>query len=81
MSKKLYEITFTAYAVAEDEQGAMDALVDAAVISSDSGMTIEMREAVTIAANWWDSLPFGGDEEITCGTLVGQIKNQGHLIE
>lgn len=68
--KKLYELTFTAYVIAEDEQGALDALADDCVVSSDSGMTVETRQATLVDAGWWDSLPFGGDGETTCGTLI-----------
>ena len=68
---EMYEVTFTAYVMAEDPQGALDVLVDEAVVSSDSGMSVDVRVASSVDAEWWDSYPFGGEER-ACGELIAE---------
>ena len=69
---EMYEVTFTAYVIAKDSQGALDVLVDEAVVSSDSGMSVDVRVASSVDAGWWDSYPFGGDKQATCGELIAE---------
>ncbi|MEE8308649.1 MAG: hypothetical protein V3R81_15385 [Gammaproteobacteria bacterium] len=70
--KKMFEVTFTAYVMAEDPQGALDVLVDETVVSSDSGMSADIRQANSVDAGWWNLHPFGGDGQTTCGELIAE---------
>jgi len=62
--KKLYEVEIRYYVMAENE-------TEAEAIRTDDGVTLEVNEAFTVDSEWWDTIPFGGDDDRTCGEILG----------
>jgi hypothetical protein len=71
---KLFQVTTTAYVLAEDKDAALDALRDAGELSPDPGSTIDICEAAAVDAEWYNALPYGDDpQERTCGQIIQQL--------
>lgn len=68
MAKQLFEVTKTYYVMAEDEQEANDFKPEL------DGCDSEAFPAESVNATWWDSLPFGGDDDRTCGQIITEKK-------
>lgn len=62
--KRLYEVTVTYYVMAEDEAEA----VGIQTLGGDP--TIEVALATSVGAEWWHAIPFGGDDDRTCGEIL-----------
>jgi hypothetical protein len=69
MAKKLYEVTAKFYVMADNELGA-----EYPYSFELSNCTLDVFEAQSVDADWWDSIPFGGDDDRTCGQIFEQRK-------
>ena len=65
--KKLYEVRKLYYVLAEDELGAECCYVP-------YGATAEVIEVNSVAANWLDLIPFGGDDDRTCREILREAQ-------
>ncbi len=65
MTKKLYLVEKKAYVMAENE-------LEAGVIDTGDGASVEVLEALSVDSDWWDLIPFGGDDDNTCGQILTQ---------
>ena len=68
--KKIYELTITAYVLAET---AEDARAEARSIDT-SGCDVEAYEVSQVPQEWMDCMPFGGDEDKTCAEILAGVK-------
>lgn len=67
MTKQLYFVERRAYVLASSE-------LEAEVIDTGLGDTVEVSKASTVDSDWWDSIPFGGDDDRTCGQILTESK-------
>ena len=68
--KKLYEVNLTYYIMAEDEDEARSIPQDMDECSAD----VDVTEATAVMAHWWDSIPFEGEDDKTCGQIITEMK-------
>jgi len=67
--KKLYEVQATTYVMAENEFEAVDVLND---FETEIDIAdCEVFEAGSIPRRWTDAIPWGGDDDKTCGEIIG----------
>lgn len=66
--KKLYEVEIKVYVMAEDKE-------DALYIASRECQPEEAEayEAESVDALWWKSIPYGSDDDKTCGEIIGEM--------
>ena len=75
--KRLFEIEARAYAYAETEAKAIRALQFEASLHD---MTFEASETSSVDADWWDAIPYGGEDNRTCAQLL-QAQEESHMSE
>ncbi len=63
--KHLYEIEARWYVLAEDEVEAQDIRPD-----SLADVSVFAIEANIVDADWWDAIPYNGDDDKTCGQIL-----------
>lgn len=67
MIKKLYEVEIKAYVMAEDEDEAKSiAVAECEDVDAEAFVTN------SIDAEWWDAIPYGNDDDLTCGEILKQ---------
>lgn len=68
MAKKLHEVTLKVYVMAENERDAFNAAtnIDVHHCFDDA----EIFPAESVDSNWWEAVPFGGDDDRTCGEIL-----------
>lgn len=64
--KQLYEVEIRVYVMAEDEQDAVQ--IAARECQPEEA---EAYEAVSVDTIWWKAIPYGSDNDKTCGEIVG----------
>ena len=67
--KKLYEVERKFYVMAEDELEAED--FDP---HDTSGCTNDAFLASGVEAEWWNCLPYNGDDDKTCGQIITELR-------
>jgi hypothetical protein len=69
--KKLYEVTVTYYVMAESEDEAE------CVDTLHGDTTKEVERATSVDELWWHAIPFGGDDDRTCGVILQAEREAG----
>lgn len=66
--KKFYEVEIKLYVLAEDEW-------EAAVIATRECQpeAAEVDEAGSVDSRWWKAIPYGSDDDKTCGEIMGEL--------
>ncbi|MCJ7829358.1 MAG: hypothetical protein MUP81_06430 [Dehalococcoidia bacterium] len=66
--KQLYEVAIYYYVMAENTE-------EAKTIKPDflSDCTIFAHKTKTIRNDWWECIPFGSDDDKTCGQIVQEF--------
>jgi hypothetical protein len=70
--KKLYRVQITAMVMANDQLQA----AEIAVSSSSQHATDDcaVSPAEVCPAEWWDAIPFGSEDGLTCGEVIVKIQ-------
>lgn len=72
--KRLYEVERKFYVMAEDESDAKT------FQPKDPGeCTNQVYLASAVDADWWNAIPFNGDDDRTCGELLKESKQLAGL--
>lgn len=66
--KKLYEVNRKFYVMAEDESEAENYTPMDSLCCSN-----EVWLATSVDSEWWNALPFNGDDDIPCKDLINPI--------
>jgi len=66
--KRLYEVEIRVYVMAENEQDALQ--IAARECQPEEA---EAEEAGSVDSLWWKSIPYGADDDKTCGEIMGEI--------
>jgi len=66
--KKLYEVEMIMMVMAEDESDAK--LVAAQNASAENWDEFDAYEADSVKSEWWDCIPWGSDDDKTCGEII-----------
>ncbi len=66
--KRLYRIDVTYYVMAESREEAQMVRPDFGIEEALSDASIE--ETLSVSSSWRDAIPFGGDDDRTCGEIL-----------
>lgn len=69
--KKLFVVSYTAYVMAEDVEAAKYVHIDT------DNSDIEVSQATSVDHIWWDAIPFGSDDDRTCGQIIQEEIGEG----
>ena len=62
--KRLYQVDATIYAWADDADEAL------LLMNAPDGATLHAYEAAGVEDEWWYAIPFGAEDNRTCGKLL-----------